>query len=337
MTEATLQLGEIHELVTDVMSAVGVSAQHAEAIADTVTFAERDDCKSHGLLRVPEYVATVREGSVCPDAEPVLTQLAPAVLQLDACNGFAPLALARGREPLTVRAKQQGIALLSMVHSRHDSALWLEVEALCEKGLVALACVTSASFVAPAGGNKPLFGTNPVAFGWPRKNHPPMIFDLATSVSSRGDIMLREMRGDPLPEGWAIDANGQATTNATEALAGAQLPFGDYKGAAFSLMVELLAGTLIGDLFSFEVSDKGKMANTIPARGECIIAIDPGSCVGEEARQQQLDHAETLFARILQQQGTRLPSDRRYAARKKALVEGVSVPVTLLDAIKGFL
>lgn len=336
MTDIILQLDEIHELVRDVMTRAGVSTGHAGAVADTVTAAERDDCKAHGLFRVPEYLAAVLSGNTSPDAVPQLTELAPAVLQIDGGNSFAPLALQYGRDALVKKTREQGIALLAIVHSCHNAALWLEVEALCEKGLVALACVNNASFVVPAGGSSPLYGTNPIAFGWPRKDKPPVIFDQATSAGSRGDIMLHEMRDEPIPAGWAIDPDGQATTGASRALAGSQLPMGGYKGAGFSLMVELLAGALIGDTFSFELSEKRKLDETITARGECIIAIDPARCTGAENRERQLVHAESLFSRILEQEGTRLPSDRRYAARERAEREGVLVSQELLEKIKNF-
>ena len=237
--------------------------------------------------------------------------------------------------PAPAEATSQGIAALGVINSCHIAALWPEVEALAERGLVAFAFVTAASYVAPAGGTKPLFGTNPMAFAWPRPDgKPPLVFDQASSASARGEIMLHQRDGKPLPEGWAIDADGQPTTDPAAALAGAQLPFGGYKGAAIALMVELLAGALIGGPFSFEVSQMDKKDGSLPPRGEFIIAIDPGRCVSADNKTAQLAHAEALFSRMLEQPGTRLPADRRYQMRQITPTEGITIPRALFEQIK---
>lgn len=335
MVELTrLTLDEVHNLALHALQAHGVSEAHASAIADTVTAAERDDCKSHGLFRIPGYIRSVRSGKVTPDAVPQVRALAPAVVQVDGKNGFAPLALRVGRTPLAERARQQGIAALAVTNAYHFAALWPEVEALGEMGLVGFACVSTMSYVAPAGGVKPLYGTNPMAFAWPRADRPPLVFDQASSASARGEIMLHERDGQAIPEGWGIDAQGQPTTDPAAALAGAQLPFGGYKGAAIALMIELLAGALIGDVFSFEATEIDTQDGGPAIGGEWMLAIDPARCIGSGDRQAQLAHAETLFANILQQEGARLPSDRRYAARLRTPTEGITIPRTLYEQLQ---
>jgi delta1-piperideine-2-carboxylate reductase len=254
-------------------------------------------------------------------------------VQVDGQNGFAPLALRLGYAPLAEKARRHGIAALAVTRIYHFAALWPEVEALAAQGLVALAWTAAMSYVAPAGGNKPLYGTNPMAFAWPRVGHPPLVFDQASSASARGEIQLHLRAGAPLPEGWAIDADGHPTTDAAAALAGAQLPFGGYKGAALALMIELLAGALIGEVFSFEASERDNHDGGPPVGGELIIAVDPARCVGHGDRPRQLAHAEQLFARILAQEGTRLPSDRRYAARQRTPTEGITMPQALYEEL----
>ena len=331
---AHLTLDEVHALATEVFAARGVSQDHARAIADTVTAAERDDCKSHGLFRVPGYIKSVVSGKVTPDAVPTVQDLAPGVVQVDARNGFAPLALEAGREPLAQKAHDQGIAALGIVNSYHFAALWRETEALAERGLVAFAFTSYIPCVAPAGGIRPLYGTNPIAFAWPRGGgRPPLVFDQASSASARGEIMIHERDGKPMPEGWAIDAEGRPTTDAAAGLAGAQLSFGGYKGAAIGLMVELLAGALIGDVFSFEAGARDNGDGGPAKGGEFMMAIDPARCLANGTREAQLAHAESLFAKILEQDGTRLPSDRRYAARQRTPTEGITIPQSLYDTL----
>lgn len=328
-----LTLSEARKLALEALLAHDVAPDQARAVADTVTAAERDGCASHGLFRVPGYVKSVRSGKVTPNAIPTVMATAPGVIRVDAANGFAPLALEVGREPLIQKAREHGIAALAVVNCYHFAALWPEVEALAEAGLVAFAFTNFMSFVAPAGGIRPLYGTNPMAFGWPRPGSPPMVFDQASSASSRGEIMLHQRDGKPIPQGWAIDVNGNPTTDPAAALAGAQLPYGGYKGAAIALMVELLAGALIGDLFSFEATERDNHDGGPPLGGEFMIAIDPTRCDTGHDLTAQLAHAEGLFARILSQDGTRLPADRRYAARRRTPHEGISIPRALHEEL----
>jgi LDH2 family malate/lactate/ureidoglycolate dehydrogenase len=330
----TMSLDEVHAITTRILVGHGVSEDQTRAIANTVTNAERDDCKSHGLFRVPGYVASVKSGKVDATAVPELRDLAPGVIQVDGKHGFSPLALEVGRAPLVERARDQGIAALAVVNAHHFAALWPEVEPLGEEGLAAFAFVDSFSYVAPAGGTRPLYGTNPIAFAWPRENRPPLVFDQATSVSARGEIQIHLRDGKPIPEGWAIGPDGEPTTDPQAALAGAQLPFGGYKGAALSLMVELLAGALVGDVFSFEASERDNNDGGPPQGGELVIAIDPARCVAEDQRAGQLARAEALFAKVLEQEGTRLPSDRRYQARLRTPTEGITIPASLFDTLQ---
>jgi delta1-piperideine-2-carboxylate reductase len=334
--QVQLTLEQVHELSLNALVAQGISQAQANAISDTITAAERDECKSHGLFRVPFYIKALGNPNVNPQAIPQITTLAPSVLHVEAGFGFAPLALELSREPLIEMAREQGIAALCINNAYHIAALWPETEALAEQGLVAFAFTASMSSVAPAGGTKPLFGTNPMAFAWPRPGRPPLVFDQASSVTARGEIQLHMRDGKPIPEGWAIDPDGNPTTDPEQGLAGAQLTFGGHKGSSISLMVELLAGALIGDVFSYEAKarDTGTGA---PCGGEFIMAINPARCVPGGDTQAQGEHAEDLFAKILEQEGTRLPSDRRFAARKRTPDQGVSIPQSLYDTLQGFL
>ncbi len=330
-----LSLSQVHDLATEIFLAHGISADQTRALVDIITRAERDGCAAHGLFRVPAYVGSVDNGKISPDAVPSVEELAPGVLKVDANNGFAPLALEQGRAPLIEKTRTQGIAALVVCNSYHFAALWPEVESLAEAGLVAFAFVNSRSAVAPAGGVKPLYGTNPMAFGWPRPHGPPMVFDQASSACARGEMMIHQRDGKPIPLGWAIDAHGEPTTDAAAGLAGAQLPFGGHKGAAVALMVELLVGALSGGVFGFEKAAAPENKDGGPTIGsELIIALNPAACVDAAQGEGQLARAEALFAQILAQEGTRLPSQRRHLMRERTPVEGVSIPRSLYDTLQ---
>ena len=334
--QVNMSLESAHQNALEVCLANGCSRDQARTIADTVTAAERDQCKSHGLFRIPFYIRAIKSGRVSPQAVPTVSDLAPGVIQVDAHDGFAPLALEVGAEPLAAKAREQGVAALCIRNMFHISALWPEVERLADQGLVAFAFTAAMSSVAPAGGIKPLYGTNPMAFAWPREGRPPLVFDQASSTCARGEIQLHLQAGKALPPGWAVGPDGAPTTDPALALEGAQLPFGGHKGAALALMVELLAGALIGDVFSYESTALDREKTGAPKGGEFMIAIDPTRCVPEDERGAQLGRAEALFALILQQDGTRLPSDRRFAARQRTPNEGIDIPKSLYDELQAF-
>ena len=332
-----MSLTEVHAATKAALSAQGFGTAHANAIANTVTMAERDECRHHGLFRLAFYMNGLHSGQASPDAEPTLTELAPAVIKVDAKYGFSPLALERGAEPLAALAKKTGIAAMAVNNALNVAALWPEVERLAEHGLVGFAFVAASPYVAPAGGSQPLYGTNPMAFAWPRHGKPPVVFDQASSASARGEIQLRLRDGRMLPDGWAIGPDGEPTNDPAQALAGAQLPFGGFKGSNIAMMVELLAGPLLGDALSFEAGERDKAKTGAPCGGELVIAIDPLRCVEKSDRVAQLEHGEMLFRKMLEQDGVRLPSDRRYEARQRTTAEGVLVPRSLHDSIEAYI
>ncbi len=331
MSKIDLSLDEVRTLATACLLANGCNAENAEAVADVITAAERDGCRSHGLFRLPGYVAALRSGKVDGAASPRVERVAPGILRVDGGGGYAPLALARGRQPLIDTAREQGVAAMALVGIHHFAALWTEVEPLAEAGLCALACTAYMPAMAPAGGREPLFGTNPMAFGWPRKAGPPMVFDQASAAMARGEVMIAAREGHELPPGVGLDAEGNPTTDPHEVLKGVMLPFGGYKGSAIAMMVELLAAGLLGENFSFEAAAQDNKDGGPPRGGEFMLAMDP-TCFGDEA---WLDHTETFFEKMASIEGVRLPGARRHANRKQSPSDGVQVPAELHDKIVG--
>ncbi|WP_110642981.1 Ldh family oxidoreductase [Salinicola sp. CPA57] len=322
-----LPLQDAEALSLRILKKAGFSLAHAEAITRSVVAAQRDECHSHGLYRLIGCVETAMKGGVDTQAEPEVIDQAPGIVRIDAHRGNSLLSFERGKSQLKEKAERNGIAALAINNCFHFSALWPEVEALAEMGLVGLAMNPTHAFVAPAGGNRPLLGTNPIAFSWPRPGRHPYTFDFATSVVARGEIELHRRAGDSIPENWALDDNGHATTDPAAALGGAMLAFGGHKGSALSTMIELLAGPLIGDVLSHETQPANDAGTGKPYHGEIILALSPATFLGERA-DAHLAHAEVLFERILGQ-GARLPSQRRYEARERSLANGVTIPASL--------
>ncbi|MBS9476975.1 Ldh family oxidoreductase [Ancylobacter radicis] len=332
-----LSLEEVHALCLDTLRAAGLGEAHAQAIARSITRAEADECRSHGLYRLIGYVDSVRSGKAERHALPEFTPAAPAVLRVEAKRGFAPLAVETGVPALIAAARRSGIAALAIHDCYHFSALWADIEPVVEAGLVAWCFTIGQCCVAPSGGTTALLGTNPIAFGWPGPQRRPFIFDFATSASARGEVELKRRAGEPIPEGWAVGPDGAPTTDPAAALAGALLPFGGHKGFALSLMVELIAGPLIGDLTSRQAKAVENGDSGPPLGGELFIAIDP-AVFGIDDLPARLGAARELFTLAKAQPGVRLPAERRYAARARSRVEGVEVPAVLhaeLLALRG--
>lgn len=326
-----MTLAEVDALARDTLVRVGLGADQAIAVAATIVAGERDGCASHGLYRLLVASHSIARGIVTRDARPIVSEPAPALVRVDGGGGFAQLAFEQGRSLLVEKARAKGIAAMALNNVVHFAALWPEVEALAGDGLVGLAFTPSHAWVAPAGGTRPVFGTNPIAFGWPRSAGPPFVFDFATSAVARGEIELARRAGRKIPDDWGYDAQGHPTTEPAAVLAGAMRTFGGHKGSALAAMVELIAGPLIGDLTSREslTVDAGRGGS--PIGGELIVAIDPRGFLGD-AVDDHLRRAEAIFAEI-EGQSARLPSSRRYAARHISERDGVLVAKTLLNEI----
>lgn len=322
--DTILTIEALTKRVEEIFRKGGLNEVQAGAVARVIVAGERDACKSHGIYRIEGALRTVKAGKVKPDAVPELTVTeGSAIVKVDAKGGFANPAVELGVPALAERARACGLAALVINDCTHFSALWPEVEAVTAQGLAGLVMCPSYATVAPTGGNKPLLGTNPFAFGWPRPGKSPYVFDFATSVAARGEIELHRRAGKQLPDGWAIDADGKPTTDPEAALAGAMLPFGGHKGSAIGTMVELLAGIMIGDLTSPEVLDYLGTTTLSPFHGELILAFSPEAFAAGRAGD-PFARAEVLFEAIVGQ-GARLPSQRRYVARAKSQAEGITL------------
>ncbi|MBX3633560.1 MAG: Ldh family oxidoreductase [Simplicispira sp.] len=321
---------ELADTVRRALARMGLSAPHVRAIAQVIVAGQRDACQSHGVYRLISCFDAVRAGKVQLAVEPVVTTSGGPIVQVDAKFGFSPLAFERGLPALVDAARHHGLGALVIRHCFHFSALWPEIEAITAQGLAALALTPSHAWVAPAGGTRPLLGTNPIAFGWPRPGPYPYVFDFATSAIARGDLELHRRAGQPLPEGCGVDADGQPSTDPVAVARGAMRAFGGHKGSALATMVELMAGALIGDWTSRESLAFDDGAGVAPCHGELILAFDPLVLGGGDAAVQTA-RAEALLEGIAGQ--ARLPSQRRFAARERSHAEGIAVPATMYEDI----
>ena len=323
-----LTLQQAEELVANALTRSRTSIDNAQSVARALVAAEADGLKGHGLARVPSYAAQAKVGKVNGLARPKLAQGRPGVLTIDAAHGFAYPALDVAVAALPDAARATGIAAVSIRQSHHCGAAGHCVERLADAGLVALIFANTPAAIAPWGGAKAVFGTNPIAFACPLPGRPSLVIDLSLSKVARGNIFAAKQKGERIPEGWALDRDGQPTTDPEAALQGTMLPFGDAKGTALALMVELLAAGLTGANYAAEASSFLDAKGDPPGTGQLILALDPAA-FSENAPAR----FAALAASIQSQDGARLPGARRHAARATAAADGLQVSDALLEEI----
>ena len=325
---ATLSLAEAEALVTRALMRSRTSEENALSVARALVAAEADGLAGHGLSRVPSYAAQAKVGKVDGFASPSLERRRPGVLAIDAAHGFAYPALDMAVAALPAAAREAGIAAAAIRRSHHCGAAGHPVERLAEAGLVALMFANTPAAIAPWGGARPMFGTNPVAFACPLPEREPIVIDLSVSKVARGNILAARQRGERIPEGWALDAEGRPTTDPAAALQGTMLPLGDAKGAALALMVELLAAGLTGANFAAEASSFLDAEGPPPATGQLLLAFDPAAFGADQPAR-----FAALAQAIETQPGARLPGARRLANRRKAQA-GLRIASALLAEIE---
>jgi len=312
MNKVSMTITEIHELAKTCMVNNGCDEANAEAIATTVSRAERDGSESHGLFRIPGYVASLRSGKVNGKANPTAQNVTPAVIRMDSDNGYTPLAIQRGIPLLAEATHKIGVGVLTISNTYHFAALWPETEALAEQGLVGMACTAYKPVVAPAGAKDALFGTNPLSFAWPRPGKTPLVYDMATASKALGDVQIAARDGHDVPLGTGLDGDGNPTTDPGKiANGGVLLPFGGYKGSAIAMMVELLSAGLVNERFSFEAAEVDNSDGGPAIGGEFLLAMSPEIIAGPGWE----DHSEAFFARLTGLEGVRLPGQRRHTNR----------------------
>ena len=318
---------ELRRLAARALIRHRTAAENARAVAEALTAAEIDGQAGHGLRRLAAYAAQARSGKVDGMARPESRRIRPALAEVDAKSGFAAPALELAAEQAAELARTQGIAAAGVFHSHHAGRMGRWSEALAARGLIGLAFSNSPAAMAAWGGKRPLLGTNPISFAAPRLDGGALSADLSLSRMARGKAMAAAQRGDAIPAGMALDADGNPTTSAAAALAGSMLPAGGAKGAALALMVEILCAPLAGGNLSFAASSFFNAEGPRPHIGQFLIAISPPRAdFGEKM--------EALLREITAERGARLPGAGLPARRKQAAERGVEISGKLLDSVK---
>jgi (2R)-3-sulfolactate dehydrogenase (NADP+) len=332
MSTTRISIADLERLMTAALERSGARPPMATATARALAAAEMDGIASHGASRIPQYCGHLRNGRAVGTAVPVVARDSKAACLVDARRGLAfdacLLAISEGIR----RAKEFGVAFVSVTNSNHFGVAAYHLEPVARAGLVGLAFSNSPAAMPAWGGKRALLGTNPVAAAFPRRSAPPLMIDLSLSAVARGKILLAAREGKAIPEGWATDKDGQPTTDAKAALQGSMLPAGGVKGAMLALTIELLVVALSGAAYSFETDSFFSEEGTPTRIGQAFLVVNPGALAGDDVFAERM---ETLVAVMSAEPELRLPGERRQRNREKAEREGVMLSPELLDTIRG--
>ncbi|KND62118.1 Ureidoglycolate dehydrogenase [Candidatus Burkholderia verschuerenii] len=321
--DIVLSPATLHSLARRALLEAGATAATADATAHALVYADARGLSSHGVARLPMYLAQLRNGRVDAAAVPAIVRDKGAAFLVDAADGLAfdacALAISTGIE----RARTFGTAAASVTRSHHFGAGAYHLEAVGKAGLVGLAFSNAPGSMPVWGGKHPLLGTNPIAAVFPRAKAEPLMIDLSLSHVVRD--------GKPIPEGWATTIDGEPTTDARAALDGMMLPFGGAKGAVLALMVELLAAALSGAQFGSEAGSFLTEDGPRSRVGHLFWLLDPDALAGSRVYQQRI---ETLIELMLVDDDVRLPGYRRHEIAAASASAGIALNRKLFEQLK---
>ncbi len=324
-----LHLNEAHNLAARVLYKYNTQPTVSNFVASALVSADADGLTGHGLMRIPSYVEQLVSKKLDGSVIPKVRYKDRASIEVDARGGFAYPAIQVALKALISNRSFPAIAMAGILNSHHCGVAGHIVEKLAKNGRIGLMISNTPKAMAPPAGNRPLFGTNPIAFACPRKGAEPIIVDLSLTMVARGTIKEAEQENKPIPDNWATDRHGNPTTDPKEALEGQLNAIGGIKGAALGMMIEILAGAFLKSNFGYEASSFFSDEGESPRTGQLIISIDPYNYNPDF-----LERTEQLVGQILNQPNTRLPGQKRILNRKIALKEGLRYRKDFIDRLR---
>jgi (2R)-3-sulfolactate dehydrogenase (NADP+) len=327
----TVTVSELRDLAQRALTRAGASEPMARITASALADAEAQGLSSHGAVRITQYATHLANGRVDGRAVAAIVRERGGAILVDARSGLAFPACALAVEEAIRRARTLGVAFAGVTNSHHFGVAAWHLQPVGDAGMVGLAFGNSPAAMPAAGGKRALFGTNPIAAVFPRRDGIPLSIDLSLSEAARGKVMLAAKEGRPIPLGWALDRDGQPTTDAKAALGGSMLAMGGTKGAMLALVVELLVTALTGAAMGFEASSFFVDEGNRPRIGQAFLVIDPDALAGRDV---YLERIETLIAAMLEDAGVRLPGARRAAIARRAGAQGVEISQVLADQLR---
>lgn len=321
-----VSLDDLHALAARALARAGANDDMAAATARALVYADARGLASHGVSRIGQYAMYLSNGRADGSARPVLVAERGGAVLIDAGFGLAFPACALAVAEAIRRAREFGVAFAGVTNSHHFGVAGFHLEPVGDAGLVGLAFGNSPAAMPPAGGRRPIFGTNPIAAIFPRQRAAPLLIDLSLSAVARGKLMMAAREGKPIPLGWALDKDGTPTTDPQAGLEGSMLALSGAKGAMLALVVELLVTALTGAALGFEATSFFVDEGNRPRLGQAFLAIDPAALAGRAVYDERI---ETLIEAMIADPAVRLPGYRRDALAGAAAKDGVEIPPAL--------
>lgn len=279
----------LKEFCIEMFIKAGVDQKDAEIISDTLMFAELRNVQSHGIVRLPTYIARMEKGLVNQNADmKFLQNNAAAVAVLDADNGMGQVAGHKAMERAMEIAKLYGIGMVAVKDSNHFGVASYYSMLALKEDMIGLVMTNASPAIAPFGTKTPLLGTNPLTVAVPAKNCSPIVLDMSMSTVARGKIRMSALQNKEIPLDWGLDVNGVPTSDPEEALKGSLVPIGGVKGSGLSLIIDLMTGILTGTSMTGEVKNITDMSG--PSKtSHVFIAINISSFIDAETYKNNVD------------------------------------------------
>lgn len=276
-TDQRLEVEAAYQLAQRIFEAAGLPQADAAVVTDNLVLADLRGHSSHGVSRVKVYCDRIRAGLVATAPAINVINETPAAFHLDGGHGMGAVVAAKAMRMCLKKARSSGIAMCSVRAGTHFGIASYYTMQAAASDMIGYACSNAPPTMAPWGGITPLLGTNPFSMSVPALKRRPIVLDSSSSIVARGKINLAEIEGRAIPPGWAIDDQGRPTTNATEALQGSVLPFGEHKGYGIALMIDILSGVLSGAGHGRQLGPLWDNSETQQNLGFLLLAIDIAS------------------------------------------------------------
>ena len=308
-----VNIESIKNISNEILSKLGLPHYDAEIIVDTIIYAHQRGKATHGIGRMPIYARKIREGLMTAETNLCTINDNSAISLYDAGHGFGQVAAYKGMMIAIEKALQYGVGVVGVRHSNNFGTAGFFVELAAKNNMIGFIFANSPPAIAPTGGKIPIFGTNPIGIGFPGgHNKPAVVLDMATSIAARGKIRLAAKNGESIPIGWALDGNGNPTTDPTEALKGSMIPIGGHKGFGLSLTVDVIAGLLTGAAFGGDVKPLNH-ERCLSDYGHLIMAIDIASFIDPAEYLDKMDYLTKRVKECGEENHVYLPGEHSFS------------------------
>lgn len=312
-----VSIKNIDNVTKETLSACGVSENSVEMILDTIHYANRCGISTHGVGRLPLYVKKIKSGHLNPNDDVKTIMDSDAVAVLDANGSFGQVAAGHAVDLALEKAEKYGVAAVGVRNSNNFGTAGYYGDYAARHGMAAFIFANAAPAIAPTGGNKPLYGTNPLCFAFPGSDiNNPVVLDMATTVVARGKVRLAAKNGEKIPLDWAIGPDGKPTDDPNEALKGSLLPIAGYKGYGLSLFVDMFAGMLTGSACAGEVKPLSNMKED-SGNGHLFVIIDTKRFWKKEELNSCVDHFYSAVKSCGEEGAVMLPGEPGYKMMEK--------------------